>query len=86
MDLYQQYQDVLAAIGGLVVALYALITALKTLAGGLSWLARFTVTRWDDDAADGFIRGLESARHLLDLVASKVPRARFGKAVVKPNQ
>jgi hypothetical protein len=79
LELYRQWDDVLAAIGAIVVALQALVFGALTLARLLGRLALITQTKADDDALALLALWLGRAHDALVRAQRYIPRPRLGK-------
>lgn len=77
--LVQSWDEILAAIGGLVVALQLLIGAFLGLAKLLKVLALWTATKRDDEALERLALTLARVHDWLERVQRKIPRPRTGK-------
>jgi hypothetical protein len=77
--LYNRWDDVLAVIGAIFVALQAIVLSSATIAKLLAQLATYTQTKADDEFFAKLALALATAHDALNKAQRWLPRARLGK-------
>lgn len=75
------WDSILAAIGGVVVAVEVLVRTLQAITGVLAKFALMTATKVDDDAVSKLSTVLTNIASGLRTVEQFIPRAKLGKTV-----